>query len=304
MGDGLALAALALFSVNTFVVQAAAARVPHGLGFLVVLAATVVFGGSVAAVELAVRGLPVRPSWQAVSLFLLAGILSSYLGRKGYYRSVETMGPSRAAAVQVTNPAFALVFAWIILGERLRPLGVAAMALVVTGLFLTTRVRKAGTAPARRRAMSSLPLVVVAPAVFAAVCYGLGNVARGAAVDEWREPIIGGLLGAMSGTGAYLLFHVPLPKLVAQISEADRRGLALWSLVGALTIAGQTAVIGATMYIPIAVAVAISSALPVLVIPASVLLFGNREQVTPWTVVGAALIVVGVVVLLLAQVGT
>ena len=303
MGDALALAALGLFSVNTFVVRAAAARVDHKLGFLVVLISTVAFAGAVAAADLLVSGIRARPSWQAVSLFLLAGVLSSYLGRKGYYRSVETMGPSRASSVQATNPAFALVFAWVILNEHLSFLGVVAMALVVVGLFLTSRVRRTGAMSARRRGMASLPLVVVAPAVFAAVCYGLGNVARGAAVDAWREPLLGTLLGALSGTAAFLLFHVSLVQVARQLSQADRAGLGLWALVGALTIAGQTAVVAATMYIPIAVAVAISSALPLVVIPASVLLFGNSEELTRSSVLGAALIAIGTAVLLLGGSG-
>lgn len=263
-----------------------------------VLASTVVFGAVAVALDLVVRGLPPEPSREAVALFLLAGILSSYLGRKGYYRSVETMGPSRAAGVQVTNPAFALVFAWLLLDERLRAVGLAAMALVVAGLFLTSRVRTPDAGAHRRRAMSSLPLAVMGPAIFAAVCYGLGNVVRGAAVDDWRQPLIGGLLGAVSATAAYLALHVSVRELADRVAAADRRGLLLWSVVGGLTIAGQTAVVAATIYIPVAVAVAVSSALPVLVIPASVLVFGNRDQVTSWTVIGALLIVIGVGTLL------
>ena len=145
----------------------------------------------------------------------------------------------------------------------------------------------------------SLPLALVVPALGAAVCYGLGNVARGAAVDDWREPLVGGFLGAVTGILAYVLVVVPVRRLATDLRSADRSGVWLWALAGAITIAGQVAVIAATAYIPIAVAVAISSAMPILVIPVSVLLLGNAERVTRRTVAGAALVVRGVGVMVL-----
>ena len=297
MGDALALAALFMFSCNAFVVRAATARLEQGLGFFVGLIANVVFAAVLVTAQALVQD--VNPATgSAVLLFLLSGVLSSYLGRRGYFRSVQTMGPSRAAAVQVTNPVFALAFAWVLIGERLEPRDLAAMAVVVAGLVLTTHV-PAAVPRGAGRPMARLPVAVVAPAIVAAVCYGLGNVARGAAVDQWHEPVVGGFLGALSGTAAYAAFHLPVRRTLHDIRAADRVGLALWSLSGAITITGQMAVIAATQYIPIAVAVAISSALPVLVIPMSVLLFGNTDRVIPRTVAGALLIVPGVVAMVL-----
>jgi drug/metabolite transporter (DMT)-like permease len=207
------------------------------------------------------------------------------------------MGPSRAAAVQVTNPVFALVFAWVFLQETLSPAALAGLAVAVLGLFLTSQVPPHETAT--RAASRTMPLAILGPALVAAVCYGLGNVARGAAVDDWREPLVGGLLGAVTGILAYLLVGVPVRRVVADLRSADRRGIWLWLLAGGVTIAGQIAVIAATAYIPIAVAVAISSALPIVVIPVSVLLLGNADRVTRRTVAGAALVVGGVVAMVL-----
>lgn len=298
MGDALALLALALFSCNAFVVRAAARRIDQRLGFLVALAANVVFAAGAVLAHTAVRdGLPPF-RWEAVGLFLLAGVLSTYLGRRGYFRSVQTMGPSRAAAVQATNPVFAFLFAWVILGQGLSAGDAAAMVLVVIGLYLTSKVRDQPPGMPLGR-VRRLPVSVLGPALVAAVCYALGNVARGAAVQTWNEPILGGLLGAVSGTAAYLLLHISVPRLVGEVRAADPRGLLLWSCAGGLTIAGQISVIAATAHIPIAVAVAISSALPIVVLPASVLFLRGAEQLSWRTALGALAIVVGVVSLVL-----
>lgn len=296
MGDALALGALAFFSCNVFIVRAASARIEQGLGFLIALAGNVVVAGLAVLGHVLVSG--VRPATgSAVLLFMVGGLLSSYLGRRGYFRSVETMGPSRAAGVQVTNPVFALLFAWLFLQETLSPVALGALAVVVLGLWLTSQVP--GDETGTRTSSHTMPLALVGPALGAAVCYGLGNVARGAAVDDWREPLVGGFLGAVTGILAYLLVGVPVRRLVADLQAADRRGIWLWSLAGALTIAGQVAVIAATTYIPIAVAVAISSAMPIVVIPMSVLLLGKADRVTRRTVAGAALVVGGVVSMVL-----
>lgn len=290
MGDALALGGLGLFSWNAFLVRAASARLEQGLGFLIALVTTVVVAGLAVLPQALLLG--VDPAvGSAVLLFMVAGVLSSYLGRRGYFRSVETMGPSRAAAVQVSNPVFALVFAWVFLQERLPAVALAALAAVVVGLFLTIQPPAADGSGTSWR---TLPLSIMGPALVAALCYGLGNVARAAAVDHWREPVLGGLLGAGTGLCAYLVLRVPVHRLVGDLRAADRRGIGLWILVGAVTIAGQIAVIAATAYIPVAVAVAISSALPIVVLPVSVLLLGNTDGVTARTAAGAVLVVAGV----------
>ena len=317
MGELLAVAGLVLFSGNAFVVRAAAVRLEQGLGFLVALVANVVAVAVAVAVQLLLTGAVPRPSWQAVVLFLLGGVLANYLGRRGYFRSVELIGPSRAAAIQVTNPAFALALAWLLLGETVSRVDLLAVAAVLVGLVLASlrpdrtppvhpgmpvhpgTPLQPGTQARVRRGPAMLPMAHLVPAVVAALCYGLGNVVRSSGVRQWEEPLVGGLLGALAGTVCYVAVHVPVRSVLARVRVADRGGLALWGAAGTLAIGGQVAVIAATVHIPVGIAVAISSALPVLVIPVSVLLLRNTEGVTPATVAGALLILAGVSAMLL-----
>lgn len=298
MGDALALAALAVFSANAFMVRAASARLDQGLGFLVALAANIVFAGALVAVQVGVQGGLPPATWRAAGLFLLSGILATYLGRRGYFRSVQAIGPTRAAAIQVTNPVFAMAFAWVLLGQHLRPLDVVALVLVVCGLYLAGQVRPAG-ADGRPARHVRIPVVVLLPAVAAAGFYALGNVARAAAVQEWAVPVVGGFLASLSGAAAYALIHVRPSSLLAELRAADRRGLWLWFAAGTLTITGQICVIAASYHLPVAVAVAISSALPIVVLPISVWVLRNVEGVTARTAGGVGLVVAGVVGLVL-----
>lgn len=295
MGDALALVALLLFAVNAFVVRAASRRLEQGLGFLVSLVTNIVVGGVLLTGQLLLRSEPLRVDWSAFGMFLLAGVFSAYLGRRGYFASVETLGPSRASAIQAANPMFTMLFAWVLIGQALGWTDVAAIVVIVLGVYLANRRpgRSASSGPAAREPVRQW-LRLLAPAVVATASYGLGNVLRGAAVEDWAEPIAGGLLGAIAGTVAYLAFHLSPRGFAARVRRADRRGVAWWTLTGGLTIGGQMSVIGSAAHIDVAVAVAISSALPMIVIPVSVVVLRIREAVTVVTMLGAALITGGV----------
>ncbi|MBB5786874.1 DMT family transporter [Jiangella mangrovi] len=302
MGDTLALVALLLFAANAFVVRAASRRLEQGLGFLVSLVVNVVVGGLLLGGRLLFGAEPLRVDWPSFWMFLLAGVFSGYLGRRGYFKSVETLGPSRASAVQAANPMFTMVFAWVLIDQALGWVDVAAILVIVVGVYLTNR-RTDRLSPAlsgaSRRESARERLALLAPAVVATASYGLGNVLRGGAVEDWNEPIAGGVLGAISATLAYLLFHISPRGFLDRVRRADRRGVAWWTLTGGLTIGGQMTVIGSAAHIDVAVAVAISSALPMIVIPVSVVVFRIREGVTAVTALGAALISGGVAWLVL-----
>ncbi|PZF79599.1 DMT family transporter, partial [Jiangella anatolica] len=139
MGDALALVALLLFAANAFVVRAASRRLEQGLGFLVSLVTNLVVGAGLLAGQLLLRSSPLRIDWPAAGMFLLAGVFSAYLGRRGYFASVETLGPSRASAIQAANPMFTMIFAWVLIGQALGPADVAAILVIVLGVYLANR---------------------------------------------------------------------------------------------------------------------------------------------------------------------
>ena len=321
MGEGLALLALLLFSANALLVSIVSPRLGQEIGFLLALGANVVFSGLVLLIQRIVASGPFVVQWDAFAMFAIGGLFTSYLGRRLFFLSVHAIGPSRATSLQITNPVFAGIISWIFLGETLGVDAVGFILAVIIGLYLTTRVRAerptAGPVPAGDmpvpphggtepppeprpgKNFGALPTREIALALTGAFAYGVGNVIRSSGVREWNEPVLGGFVGAVAGTLAYLLLHTKMRSLVAQVREADRLGVYLWCLSGVLTISAQVALIASTRYIPIAVAVVVAAALPVIVIPVSVLLLHNREAVTGRTVVGGLLILGGVAGLLL-----
>ncbi len=327
MGDLLALAALVLFAGNVLLVRTASPRLGQQVGFLIGLLGNVVFGAVLVLGQRLVTGRPWDLHWGAIAVFATAGIFASYLGRRWFFRSVETIGPSRASALQITNPMFALLLGWVFLDEHLGPVDLVLMALVLVGLYFTSRVpakeepdageanergvlvvaEGVSGAPAPRSAAvrgvrvggAGIPRRELGLALFSAATYAVGNVLRSAGVHRWDEPVIGGFLGALTGTLAYLTLHTSVRRLWPDVRAADKVGVRLWMLSGVLTVTAQICVIASTSYIPVALAVVISSALPVIVVPVSVFLLGNRERITGQTVAGTSMVLVGVAALLL-----
>ena len=301
IGELLAIVALLLFSSNALLVGPAIRRLPQDLGFLVSLASNVVLAAMVVLGQYLLLGGPGSPpEWDATGMFAVGGLLTSYLGRWFWTRSIATIGPTRASAIQVTNPFFAAVFAWVLLDESLPPVAVLCGLAVLAGLNLTSRRRagvEAATVGPRGR---SVPLANVAIGLLGALAYGLGNVARGAGVRDWEAPIVGSFIGALVGLLAYAVVNTDLRKVVSALRGADRTGLRLWLFSGALTIGAQTAQIAATQYIPVAIAVVISVAIPVVVLPVSVLFLRRSEAIAWSTTAGVVLMLGGVVGLVLS----
>ena len=122
LGDLLAVAALLGFSANVLLVNVSSRRLKQEVGFLVALGTNVLFAGVLVIGQYAVLGQPFRPVVRAIAWFVLGGLLTSYLGRWCFFLSVRNIGPTRASSLQITNPVFAAVAAWVFLGEALPPL--------------------------------------------------------------------------------------------------------------------------------------------------------------------------------------
>ncbi|NMH97329.1 EamA family transporter [Pseudonocardia acidicola] len=324
MGEALALLALALFSSNVLLVKIASPRLGQDIGFLIGLASNVVFSGLLFLGERRLSAQPFHIEWRPFVMFVIGGLFTAYLGRRLFFRTVQTIGPSRASALQITNPVVAGIISWLFLGEVLGPSAILFVALVVGGLYLTSQVpaRAAvtvapgtgdvptGTAPAQpsdsrpaeappASRSGTLPRRELMLGLVGAGSYAVGNVIRSSAVRDWNEAVFGGFLGAIAATLAYLLLHTRMRTLIQRIREADRVGVALWGLSGVLTISAQISLIASTRHIPVAVGVVVAAAIPVLVIPASLALFRNSEAITVRTAVGSLLILGGVAGLIL-----
>ena len=141
-GDLCVILAMAMWSLYTVLLR----RRPLGLdrlSFLFVLAIV----GVVTMLPLWLgETLLIRsPVWSARAFAALIGvaIFSSVLAYIFWNRGVELLGPAVAGLFVHLMPVFGALLAWLFLGERLEAYHLAGMALILTGIAVTSRAGRA-----------------------------------------------------------------------------------------------------------------------------------------------------------------
>lgn len=302
LGMALALAALMMFSSNIILTKLAMARLSLDLGFVVAVSVNLVFGALAFAVDLALRSDAVAWNGPGFWMFLAAGVLTTYLGRFFFFETVARLGPAKASTFQISSPLFTVLIAWLALGERIGAATFAAMVVVVVGLYLVSvGAGDAARAPgvSARHHVQRVLASGVGLGLGSALAYAVGNVLRGAAIHRWDEPILGALLGAVSGIVLHFTFSRARKGLVGAMRAADRRGIALFAVCGALQICAQMLTLAAMSRVAVSIVALVTLCSPVIVFPASYVLFRGDARITARVVAGTALALGGIAVIVL-----
>ncbi len=294
MGIAYALLAMLAFATNIIITRYAIARLPVESGFFVVLAINVLFPAALFCAELALRAAPYAWQWKSAGLFAIGGVIGTFLGRRFLFDTVKILGPSRASVFHSTAPAFALIGAWILAGEILGAYEIALMAVVWLGLWLTQP--RAGSqhalAPEVLRKGLAAGLLTVAG-------FGFGNVLRGLAMREWNEAALGTVIASMAALACQFAVTRNWARVRTQLRGAKSSAIWLYIGCGMFTSLGSIFISLAMTRMEIALAVLVVHTTPLVIFPVSVFLMKNREELTPRTALGAALVLAGIAFLAL-----
>ncbi|MFO1398251.1 MAG: DMT family transporter [Burkholderiales bacterium] len=89
-------------------------------------------------------GLRMHWTWGNLAALLAVSLFSSVLAYIFWNRGVAEVGASVAGLFVHLMPVFGIVLAWLVLGERLLPFHVAGIALILSGIWLTSRNGRRG----------------------------------------------------------------------------------------------------------------------------------------------------------------
>jgi len=293
MGIALALVAMLGFASNILFTRYALARMPLEAGFFIVLAVNIVFPAALFSAELAVQQAPWLWSWQGAGAFALSGVIGTFIGRRMLFDAVRLLGPARASVFHSTAPFFALVGAWLFAGEGLGLQELAIMVIVMVGLLFTQPRATFTSAHPDASALRGGMLAGIA----AVAGFGFGNVVRGTGVREWNEPVLGAVISAAVALLCQAAATRDWTAIGAQLRAADRKALWLYLACGVSTSLGAIFLAAAMRHMEIALAVLVVHSTPIVVFPVSVFLLRNREELAGRTVMGAVLVLVGMLLL-------
>ncbi len=142
-GDLVVLAGMACWSAYTIFLRTK----PPGLPGLALLTCCAWIGLVLLAPFVAIEMLYMNGKFEVtpatVSAVAYLGVFPSFVGYIFWNRAVHEVGSNVAGIFMHLMPLFGALLAWIFLGERIHPFHVAGMALILAGIALTTRARRA-----------------------------------------------------------------------------------------------------------------------------------------------------------------
>ncbi|MCZ4316118.1 DMT family transporter [Comamonadaceae bacterium G21597-S1] len=305
LGAALAADAMLLFAACSITTASVMRRLDTDAGALIAALVNVPLGIMMVLGQLAFLGALQPPSVPGVLGFLLAGVFSTYLGRWLFFKSIESAGPTRATSFQTSSPLITALLGWIFLGQVLSPLALTGIALGVLGLATTVlgsrRANPSATQQHLRQQQADLRSFVLI-GLGSSTAYAISHVLRAGAIGSWNEPVAGVALGACTGTLALVLVHRRQLAPLRQRIAAQPRAAFAYAGVGCMQILAQVCMVAALAHIPASIAALIALCSPLVVMPASLLLFRNREGIGLFVVLGM-LITMGGVALTLVRVG-
>lgn len=242
------------------------------------------------------EAIPWSATPQAWLWMSLSGVIGFFLCDLFFFQSFLLIGPRLALLVFSLAPPFSALLAWLLLGEQLTRWNWIGMAVTLAGILWVilespdqeTGERGSCHRMTLRGGLYAL-LATVAQALATVLCrVGMRSMTSAVAATEIR--LVAGLLCFM--------VLIPLMGRTGQVVEAfrDRRAMAIMT-VGALVgpFVGVSLLMYAVKLIPAGLAQTFVSLSPVIVIPASALVF--KERVSRRAIGGAVLAVVGVALL-------
>ncbi len=136
IGHILAGVALCMFASNVVVTKLATARLTLAIGFVVTVMANVLICALALYLHLTLRSEPLKWNLPGLTMFLVAGIFSTYLGRFFFFESIHRLGPTRASVFQLSSPLFAATIGWIMIGEELKSNTIVGMVVTLYVIYL------------------------------------------------------------------------------------------------------------------------------------------------------------------------
>jgi drug/metabolite transporter (DMT)-like permease len=245
---------------------------------------------------------PDPPSLTGVAAFVLAGIFGPMAGRSAAVTGVDRMGASRSVPIQGSlYPISATLIAVVALGQGVEPWEIVGLAVVVAGVWVLSREQSA--VEGRTRATPDAETVcasprTIPPIVFpllAGLFYGLSDVARARAVDEWAEPLAGAVIGTFTGLVLWGTVAVGVPRLRGSLRFG--RGVRWFAASGIFSALAVTCTIEALRTGDVALVSPIIAAQPLPVLVLSALFLRRLERLDFVVVLGALAIVLGVLVI-------
>lgn len=237
-------------------------------------------------------------TWTAVLVLGLSGILNFLVGRIYSYRAIEAIGANRTYALITTFPIYASLLAVVFIGESLTTNSFLAIILIVAGGIALSRSNEADSTQGFSAARFGKGLKF---GLLTGLLFGVSNFLTRVGVRQTPFPIIGATISFSFALVGYLVVLKPsgvsLPQAVRGLK---RPRLAGWFVVdGFIRALALISTYTALQSTPVVIVSPIIAAQVLFALVFTYAAIRKFEAFSAAVLVGAVLIMTGIVVLYL-----
>ena len=268
---------------------------PYRATFTVIVVSFIVLSLIAVAIEEPARVLQAGAG--TLLIFALAGMVHFFLGWTFLALAQQRAGAARTGVISGTAPLFGTAIAFLFIGEVVRPIALLGVLLVVggVGILASSQTRSAA-------ATGASPASGFVFATLTALSWGIGPTLARYGLQDVPYPISGVSVGMGAAALAYgiaLTVRRVRGRAGPPLPPANRRLLGVAGLLVATGIGTQWTALDLA---PVAIVLALNQlAVPVVLLAAPVIVGTPGERLTRLSWLGAALTVVGTIVIIASR---
>lgn len=310
MGIALGLGSSLMFSLGAVCIKLGMRHRPDNNGFFMsVLVNCLVIGVVMLFVNL--------PPWDWIGfvVFIVAGIMTTFLGRGATHVAIHLIGPARQSAIFVCAPLFTAIAGWIALGETVTAVQAMGAVLMAIGLIVLVRFDIGSSRPLAQEVGATLapvrslpkgrspflqsPLLSrgVAAALLSAALFGLGFTVRKIGLSYYPSAVAGAFIGALTSL-TLIISGTSVRGRLGDLARDNFNSIPwLFVLGGTATGVGMLLQFVAFGYLPAWIVSQLQGTQPLWTLTLSFLILKKEENIGMALLLSVTLVMVGVTII-------
>ncbi|NLJ34186.1 MAG: DMT family transporter [Firmicutes bacterium] len=237
---------------------------------------------------------PIDATGHAYLWLFISGLLGLVLGDMFLFQAFVEIGSRIALLIMSAAPPITALLGFVLLEERIAPLGLLGIAVTMTGIFLVILSKN----PEEKKVEFNRPIRGLVFASLGALGQALGLVFSKLGIGSYNALAATQirLIAAFIGLSIIITVRKQWPEIGESFHHKRALGeITLGSFLGPF--AGVALSLLAVQHTATGIVSSLSSISPVVIIPFSIMVF--KEKVLPREVLGAVISIIGIVILFL-----
>lgn len=222
-----------------------------------------------------------------ILIFVMVGLFQPGLTRLLTYKGIEALGVAVADPIRGTTPLFSALLAILLLGERMTLPVFWATAVIISGITLLSH---------RSGSIQKIRFLYILYPLLASFLAGFSQVLRKFGLGSVPHPFLAAAVTATSSLAVSLL-TLWISARRKETFLLNRECLPFYATAGLSVSLGMVSIYFALDLGQVTVVTPISSTAPLFALALSALFLRDVERVTPKIVMGACLIIAGVLLI-------